>query len=127
MPRDLVPTREGPKKEISTEVPKHNRPYTMPRGGDMSPKGTPEELHKRDFERAKAHIANLTSASAVELLQTLGVGLLEMYLLAEEVGQKREMILRAFPKPGNRARQRYLPDSIAQRQGANELPVAVDA
>lgn len=81
----------------------------MPRGGDATPKGTPEEMHAQDFGRAKAHLAQLTPASAVELMQTFPSGLLEMYLLAEEVGRAHPMVLRAFPKPGARARSRYLP------------------
>jgi hypothetical protein len=109
MPRDLVPSREGPKQEIANEVEKHFRPYTMPKGASTAPKGTVEERRARDFKKAEEHLRILNAASAVEMLQAMPVGLLEMYLLAEEVGQAREFILRAFPKPGRRARERYQP------------------
>ena len=109
MPRDIVPSREGPKEEISTEVEKHFRPYTMPTKSDMTPRGTVEELRARDFNKAKEHLRILNPASAVENMQSMPVGLLEMYLLAEESDQGREYILRAFPKPGKRARGRYQP------------------
>lgn len=120
MPRDLVPSREGPKEEISREVVKHNRPYTMPKGGSYAPRGTREELVAKDFQRAKDHLARLNSASAVEVMQQLPVGVLQIYLLAEEVGQAREMILHAFPKPGAKARSRYLP-------AVDEIPATVGA
>lgn len=92
----------------------------MPRGGDATPKGTPEEMHAQDFGRAKAHLAQLTPASAVELMQTFPVGLLEMYLLAEENTRAHPMILKAFPKPGAKARSRYLP-------AVNEISATVGA
>jgi hypothetical protein len=109
MPRDLVPSREGPKDEISNEVEKHFRPYTMPKGGNMAPKGTVAELRARDFGKAREHLRILNAASAIELMQKMPVGLLEMYLLAEESDQGRVYILQSFPKPGRRARERYTP------------------
>lgn len=60
------------------------------------------------FENAKAHLANLTTASATAYIATLPIALLECYLLAEEDAQNREIILRRFPKPGPLARQRFL-------------------
>ena len=108
MPRSQVPARTGPKREIATELKKKNREYTMPTGGNMAPKGTREEMWAQDFQKAKDHLAILNAASAVENMQRLPTGLLEMYLLAEEVGQGREMVLHAFPKAGVRARERYL-------------------
>lgn len=107
MPRSSIPARTEPKTEISKEVPKHNRPYTM-KGSAPRPTVSREERHAQDFAKAVDHLKLLNSASAVETMRGLPTGLLEMYLLAEEVGQGREMILRAFPKAGKAARARYL-------------------
>lgn len=108
MPRTQVPTREGPKKEISTPIEKKNRPYTMGSGGNYDPRGSREELLKKQFDGAVDALSKLNDASAVETMQMLPLGLLEMYLLAEETHRARPMVLRAFPKPGRLARERYL-------------------
>lgn len=114
MPRDLIPARTDPKPEIAHEVEKHNRPYkeftTAP---EPLPRHDREYLYKKDFRHAVDRLAVLNSASAVEFMQNLPQGLLEMFLLAEEVGQGRPMILGAFPKPGTLARSRYIPDAVS--------------
>lgn len=108
MPRDIVPAREGPRKEISHTVEPHNRPWSPPKPSVAVPRGTKTELAAKDFKMAVDKLALLNPASAVEYMRELPTGLLEMFLLAEEVGQGRDYILRAFPKPGQRARDRYL-------------------
>lgn len=114
--RDIVPSREGPRKEISTELVKHNREWTPPRQGThrVRPRGT---VWAEMFERAQRELRTLTPSDAVVLLEKQPLGMLELFLLAEEADQGRELILRSFPKPGFRARQRYLPEggSAAQR------------
>ncbi len=116
MPRDLVPTREGPKEEISieliagkrvfaaTETRKQNKADAAAEARKLSS----EQAHKRDFEKAKQHLTTLQYATAIAMMEELPIGVLEMYLLAEEATQNREIILRMFPKPGAKARERYL-------------------
>lgn len=110
--RDVVPKRTEPREEISTPVVPHNRPFTMPQGGDRAwdyAKQAQESGHERDFERAREVLSTMQPSAAVATMETMGLGMLEMYLLAEEDGQARDFILRSFPKPGARARERYGP------------------
>lgn len=69
---------------------------------------TRSEAQERQFEDAKARLSKMTFASAVQFLTTLPVGLLEVYLLAEEAGEGRKEVLSQFPSPGARARETYL-------------------
>lgn len=109
MPRGPVPSRTAPKEEISTELVKHNRPFTGPKASEPRPVTPSAERKAKYFEQAKKDLLSWTPATAVDRMSMLGVGLLEMYLLAEEVTQARPAILRYFPKPGAKARERYLP------------------
>ncbi len=117
MPRDLIQKREGPKEEISTPVVPHNRPF-----GDGQKRAankadaeagskalSQEERRRKDFEGAKEQLSKLTYSQSVDLLGGLPSGVLELYLLAEEDSRNREEVLRFFPKPGARARERYSP------------------
>lgn len=111
MPRTQVPTREGPKREISTVVEPHNRPWTPPKESDHSPRGTKQELIAKDFQAAKDDLARMDASGIGVLLEymfSLPMARLEMVLLAEEVGKNRPEVLKRFPKPGRRARERYL-------------------
>ena len=110
MSLNVVPKREGPKEEISTPVEPHNRVWTGPRQEERKPARSPQEAAQAYFAEAQERISKMNPATAVEFLGTLPTAQLEMYLLAEEVTQNRDFVLRFFPKPGHRARQRFLPE-----------------
>ena len=110
--RDIVPKSTEPKRQVSTPVEPHNRPFSMPQGGDRAwgaARAGSVEGHRRDFEKARAELSVMTPSAAVALMENMGMGMLELYLLAEEAGENREYISRSFPKPGARARERYGP------------------
>jgi hypothetical protein len=123
MPRDLVPSREGPREEIATEVVKHDREWgqtltrninTVDAAEDARVRASdPVAAHVRDFEMAKARLKTLTVSATHDLLSSLPVAVLELYLLAEEDTQNRRDVLRFYPSPGIRARRRYLPETTA--------------
>ncbi len=130
MPRDIVP-KSGPHKEISTAVKPHNRPYTGPQGFDRAMAAATalprDQRYIRDFERAQQHLRNLLPVAAIELMEDMGIGMLELYLLAEEHDQNREFIMRSFPKPGLKARVRYTSHLAPQRKPRASRKVAVAA
>ncbi len=118
MPRGPVPSTEGPRREIATEIPKHNRPYSPATPKAKQSSLTREQRRAKDFKIAVDDLALLNPASAVEKMRYLPLGLLEMYLVAEEAGQARSYILRAFPKPSAMARQKFLPTETPAPAGA---------
>lgn len=120
MPRDIVPHREGPKEEVSTEVQKHNRPFgnarreaNMADARESARRGTQAEAHKRDFAKAQVDLAKLNYSQVMDLITSMPMGMQELYLLAEEATANRAEVLRYFPKPGTKARSRWLPESLA--------------
>lgn len=121
MPRDLVPKREGPKEEISTPVEPHNRGFAdrpvREQNADEARAAarsrTQADAWKHDFANAKLRLSKMTYAQSVDFIQSMPVGVQELYLLAEEDSRNREEVLRFFPKPGTRARSRWLPESLA--------------
>jgi len=141
MPRDLVPERTEPKQEVSTPIVKRDKVWgvTPVREKNMRIARKEARTTKRgrklarqnDFLLAQARLSKMHPTSAVEFLQAMPVGVLEMYLLAEEKGQAREFILRSFPKPGLQARERYLPTprrpSTRNPAPPIDIPVAVEA
>ena len=73
----------------------------------------------RMFHDAQARLATMTPASAIQFLTELPVALLEVYLLAEETaGQNRKDVLRMFPSPGARARERFAPFATTKQPAA---------
>lgn len=114
MVRGPVPSTDAPRREISTELVKKNRPFTTKPPLERAVQ--PSEVRKaKYFQQAKDDLDKWQPGIALDNMQFMGIGLLEMYLLAEEVGQARPQILRAFPKPGAKARKRYLP-ALAQSE-----------
>ena len=116
MPRDLIPSRREtgePKVEISQEIEMPQPTVSLNKEAQWAAAlaaataRTPEETRAAHFEQAKQELGRLTIAQAVDLLRTLPIGLLEMYLLAEEATQAREAILQSFPKPSPEARAMY--------------------
>lgn len=129
MPRDIISRsarREGPKREISTVIEKHNRLFSPVKVVERK-RAPHAKLVQKDFQMAKDALAALNDASAVEYMQALPLGLQEMFMLAEEVGKARPMILRSFPKPGHRAREKYLPSKKPRTRAKTEQPSAVGA
>jgi len=109
----LIERRTEPKEEIATEVVKHNRVWGRdPREGRATE--AQEVVRAREFAKAQAHLKKLTYVQVMDLLQAMPVGVLELYLLVEECDQNRDEILRYFPKPGVRARERWLPETLAR-------------
>jgi hypothetical protein len=141
MPRDLVPSRTEPKDEISTPIVKHDKVWGVTKVREKNMRAARKEArttkrgrkaaHHNDFLLAQARLSTMHPASAVEFLQAMPVGVLELYLLAEEKGQARPAILRAFPAPGLRARERYLPTprrpSTRNPAPPIDIPVAAEA
>lgn len=123
MPRDLVPTRIGPKEEISTELvaSKHvygstaRREERSTEAAGAARKLTSDQARKRDFEQAKQRLKGLNTVSTIDFIGVMPLAVMEMYLLAEEATQNRTEILRMFPKPGTRARERFM-STKAKRQ-----------
>ena len=120
MPRSAIEPRTSPKEQVSTPIEKHNREMgTLNRDinraearEDARPR-SPEESRARHFAAAKDRLDKLTYAQTMDFLTAMPVGVLEMYLLAEEDGKNREEVLRYFPKPGVKARSRWLPELTA--------------
>lgn len=108
------------REPISHEIQPHNRAY---RARDLDGEPTParparsrEEQWAAEFQAAKDELDKLTPANAVRQMERLPRYLLECYLLAEEVGQARPLILQRFPKPGQLARQRYTPKKTPSKR-----------
>lgn len=115
----LIQRRTKPKPEPAKEIVKHDRvwgdnPTREQNKLDAEMDARPRDLpYVRDLEKAKANLARLTYVGVIDFLQAMPVGQLELHLLAEEDGLNREEVLRFFPRPGVRARSRWLPDSLA--------------
>lgn len=120
MPRSEIPKRTEPKEEISTDPARElkvfaQRDRRIQNAADAAAdarKHSSEESHKRDFAKAKAGLANMTYAQVVQFLTDMPVGVMELYLLAEEDTLNRPMVLGRFPKPSTTARRRWLPESL---------------
>jgi hypothetical protein len=125
MPRDIVPKREGPKEEISTPIEKHDRVFDDNLTRDINKFDAAEdtkvrtqaESRAKDFKDAQERLSKLTYVQVMDFITAMPVGMQELYLLAEESTSNRVEVLRYFPKPGVRARERWFPQSL----------VAVDA
>lgn len=110
-----------PSKEVRTpishEVEPHNRPFDR-KHLPVAEKGrilSDEERQQRwaaEFEKAFDELQTLNPAEARDLMVRVPPYQLECYLIAEELGQGREQLLRFFPKPGARARERFTPQVV---------------
>ena len=112
----LIERRTTPKDEVSEPVVPHDRVW----GSEARELNTAdrevaaqETVRDREFARAKEQLSKLTYVQVMDLLHSMPVGMLELYLLIEECGENRDEVLRYFPKPGVRARERWLPQTLA--------------
>jgi hypothetical protein len=117
MSLNVLPKREGPKKEISHTQEPHNRPWGATHTVEPRVVRPREDALREMVERARDRLRKLTPATAVEEMGLLPHGMLELYLLVEETEQARPMVLRSFPKPGPRARERYSPFLTVAKRG----------
>ena len=128
MPRDLVPHRTEPKEEVSHTQEKHDRVFDAVLTRDINRADAAEdararpqaEAHERDFQMAKDRLWKMTYVQTLEFLHAMPTGMLELYLLAEEDTRNRKDVLKFFPKPGGKARSRYLPVTVAATEDAEE-------
>jgi hypothetical protein len=120
--------RTAPAKPISHTVEPHNRPFDVEKLNRKVAERPSEEEQlaarlagfRRMATEAKQTLARLTAPSAVAHMRELPRELLECYLIVEESAQARPLVLRSFPKPGARARERYmLPSETAVTVGAD--------
>ena len=71
-----------------------------------------------DFVRAAERLKAWNVAQAMDALERMPLGILRMYLVAEEVGAARVSVLRNFPDPGNDVRLKYAADKFPELQAA---------
>jgi len=108
--------REGPRREISTPVERlRTRPRRVlePEASIPVSKADRGAGRAKMFADAKARLKTMNASDARFYLSRLPVALLEVHLLAEESQQNREAVLKTFPKPGQRAREWFFPESLS--------------
>jgi hypothetical protein len=66
-----------------------------------------EAGRRKDFLGAVAQLRNTNVSMARDLISAQGLLGQELYILAEQVTQNREAVLRGYPKPSARAVERY--------------------
>jgi hypothetical protein len=110
-----VEPRQGPRpKEVSTPVEVSRRVAGSERasaGADKAwasaQKQSGEAGRRKDFLGAVAQLRNTNVSMARDLISAQGLLGQELYILAEQVTQNREAVLRGYPKPSARAVERY--------------------
>jgi hypothetical protein len=119
--RGPIPSRdEDP--VISHELVKHDRP-SMPLKAESTDRAIADAKRReaggrtRQFIDAHRQLEVWTPATAVENIEQMGFHQQQVFLVAEEFGQARPMILRSFPKASPRVRALAL----------SVLPVAADS
>lgn len=79
-----------------------------------------------DFQRARERLQVWNVAQAMDALERMPLGVLRMYLVAEEVGAARVSVLRNFPNPGDDVRVKYAPEKYPALQAAGGDPTQAE-
>lgn len=80
-----------------------------------------------DFARARERLQAWNVAQATDALEKMPLGILRMYLVAEEVGAARVSVLRNFPNPGDDVRLKYASEKYPDLQAAVGEPESPQA
>ena len=124
MATNLIPKREGPRREIATPVVPRNKPSVNPNAADATERALQQtarpasEARQAMWDTTARNMKNLGIGETIRFIKSQPLALKEVAVLVEEATQNRADVLRFFPKVGKAARDRYLPPTVpAKKRG----------